>query len=76
MDSSFTHVVETARAKLRRLIRSVRDSKTLKTAYATIMGFGVMRALRRGQAAIFSRTKNVLDEARIVGRTTGTGLVA
>ena len=34
--------------KLKQLIRPVRGFKTLKTAYATIRGFEVMRALRKG----------------------------
>lgn len=47
--------------------------KTLKTAYATIKGFEVMRALRKGQAAIFNSTKDVRGEARIVERAFGIG---
>jgi hypothetical protein len=31
----------------------------LKTAYATIKGFEVMRALRKGQAAIFNLTRDI-----------------
>ncbi len=47
--------------------------KTLKTAYATIMGFGAMRALRKGQAAIFILTQDTRGEARIVERAFGLG---
>ncbi len=45
----------------------------MKTAYATIKGFEVMRALRKGQAAIFNLTGDVRGEARIVERAFGIG---
>ena len=48
------NVVEADHGKLKQLIRPVRGFKTLKTAYATIKGFEVMRALRKGQAAMFA----------------------
>ena len=39
----------------------------------TIKGFEVMRALRKGQAAIFNLTTDIRGEARIVGRAFGIG---
>jgi hypothetical protein len=66
-------VVESDHGKLKQLIRPVRGFKTLKTAYATIMGFEVMRALRKGQAAIFNLTQDIRGEARIVERAFGIG---
>ena len=42
------NVIEADHGKLKQLIRPVRGFKTLKTAYATIMGFEVMRALGKG----------------------------
>jgi len=45
----------------------------MKTAYATIKGFDVMRALRKGQAATFNLTGDVRGEARIVERAFGFG---
>ena len=68
------NVVEADHGKLKQLIRPVRGFKTLKTAYATIKGFEVMRALRKGQAAIFNLTKDIRGEARIVERAFGIGL--
>jgi transposase, IS6 family len=62
------NVAETDHGKLKQLIRPVRGFKTLKTAYATIMGFEVMRALRNGQTEIFNLTQNIRGEARIVTR--------
>lgn len=67
------NVVEADHGKLKQLIRPVRGFKTLKTAYATIKGFEVMRALRKGQAAIFNLTGDVHGEARIVERAFGIG---
>ncbi|WP_234906489.1 transposase, partial [Rhizobium rhizogenes] len=67
------NVVEADHGKLKQLIRPVRGFKTLKTAYATIKGFEVMRALRKGQAAIFNLTGDVRGEARIVERAFGIG---
>jgi IS6 family transposase len=48
----------------------------LKTAYATIAGFEVMRALRKGHAAIFNLTHDICGEARIVERAFGLGASA
>ena len=62
--------------KLKQLIRPVRGFKTLKTAYATIMGLEVMRALRKGQAAIFNLTQDICGEARLVQRAFGIGASA
>jgi transposase-like protein len=70
------NVVEADHGKLKQLIRPVRGFKTLKTAYATIMGFEVMRALRKGQAAIFNLTQDIRGEARIVERAFGIGASA
>ncbi len=56
--------------------RPVRGFKTLKTAYATITGFEVMRALRKGQAAVFNLTQDIRGEARIVERAFGLGASA
>jgi transposase, IS6 family len=70
------NVVEADHGKLKQLICPVRGFKTLKTAYATIMGFEVMHALRKGQAAIFNLTQDIRGEARIVERAFGLGASA
>jgi hypothetical protein len=57
---------------LKQLIRPLRGFKTLKTPYATIMGFEDMRALRKDQAAIFNLTQDIRGEARIVERAFGS----
>ena len=67
------NVVEADHGKLKQLIRPVRGFKSMKTAYATIKGFEVMRALRKGQAAMFSIQGGIIGEARIVERAFGIG---
>ena len=70
------NVIEADHGKLKQLIRPVRGFKTLKTAYATIKGFEVMRALRKGQASAFNITNDIRGEARIVERAFGLGASA
>ncbi len=70
------NVIEADHGKLKQLIRPVRGFKTLKTAYATIMGFEMMRALRKGQAGIFNLTQDIRGEARVVERAFGIGVSA
>ena len=60
------NVIEADHGKLKLLIRPVRGFKTMKTAYATIKGFEVMRALRKGQAGMFALQGGIVGEARIV----------
>ena len=70
------NVIEADHCKLKQLIRPVRGFKTVKTAYATIKGFEVMRALRKSQAAIFNITRDIRGEARLVERAFGLGASA
>ncbi len=65
-------VVEADHGKLKQLIRPVRGFKTLRSAYATLKGFEVMHALRKGQAAMFNITRDVRGEARLVERASGS----
>jgi len=51
----------------------VRGFKSMKTAYATIKGFEGMRARRKGQAAIFNLTREVMGAARLVEPAFGLG---
>jgi transposase, IS6 family len=46
------------------------------TGRAPCEGFEVMRALRKGQAAIFNLTRDILGEARLVERAFGLGACA
>ena len=70
------NVIDADHGKLKQLIRPVRGFKTLKTAYATIKGFEVMRALRKGQAPAFNITNDIRGEAGIVERAFGLGASA
>lgn len=65
--------VEADHGKLKQLIRPVRGFKTMKSAYATIKGFEVMRALRKGQASTFNFTGDPVGEARMIERAFGLG---
>ena len=47
------NVIECDHGKLKRIIGATLGFKTMKTAYATIKGIEVMRALRKGQASPF-----------------------
>ena len=67
------NVVEAEHGKLEQLIRPVRGFKTMKTACATIKGFEVMRALRKGQARAFALQGGIIGEARIVERAFAVG---
>ena len=67
------NVIEADHGKLKLLIRPVRGFKTFKTAYATIKGFEVMRALRKGQAGLFALQDGIIGEAGLVERAFGLG---
>ncbi len=46
-------MIECDHGKLKRIIGATLGFKSMKTAYATIKGIEVMRALRKGQASAF-----------------------
>ncbi len=43
----------------------------MKTAYATLKGFEVMHALRKGQAAMWQYGGGIMDEVRLIERNFG-----
>ncbi|QNC76846.1 hypothetical protein F3114_26130 (plasmid) [Citrobacter freundii] len=51
----------------------VRGFKSIPTAYATIKGFEVMRALRKGQARPWCLQPGIRGEVRLVERAFGIG---
>jgi IS6 family transposase len=67
------NIIESDHGKLKQLIRPVRGFKSIRTAYATIKGFEVMRALRKGQAALFNIAGGIRGEARLAERAFGLG---
>src|SRR5690625_7294829 len=64
-NSGITNVIETDLGKLKILIKPVRGFKSIPTAYATIKGFEVMRARRKGQASTAERRAGIRGELRI-----------
>lgn len=63
--------IEADHGKLKILIKPVRGFKTMKTAYATIKGFEVMRALKKGQAALWQYGGGIMGEVRLIERQFG-----
>ncbi|ENZ8840204.1 DDE-type integrase/transposase/recombinase [Citrobacter freundii] len=61
------NVIECYHGKLKRIIDATLGFKSMKTAYATIKGIEVMRALRKGQASAFYYG-DPLGEMRLVSR--------
>ena len=62
------NVVEADVGKLKQLIKPVRGFIVMKTAYATIKGFEVIRALRKGQGRAFNLTRDPIGEKRMIER--------
>ncbi|MGJ3290483.1 DDE-type integrase/transposase/recombinase [Klebsiella sp. PL-2018] len=61
------NIIECDHGKLKRIINATLGFKSMKTAYATIKGIEVMRALRKGQAESFYFW-HPLGEMRLVSR--------
>src|SRR3546814_13355653 len=59
------NVIEADHGKLKILIKPVRGFKSIPTAYATIKGFEVMRALRKGQARPWCLQPGIRGEVRL-----------
>ena len=57
--------------KLKRLIRPTLGFQSLRTAFATIKGFEVMRALKKGQGSLFRYLPGVAGEVSLVHRAFG-----
>ncbi|WP_372364928.1 IS6 family transposase [Candidatus Uabimicrobium sp. HlEnr_7] len=62
------NIVQSDHGKLKRLIKPTLGFKSMKTAYATIKGFEIMRTLKKGQAKIFQLQKGIIGEVRLVER--------
>ncbi len=65
------NVIEADHGKLKQLIRPARGFKILKTACATIKGFEVMHALKKGQARPWQQDKGIMGEVRLIERQFG-----
>ncbi len=57
--------------KLKRLIHPARSFKSMKTAYATIKGFEVMRMFRKGQMRAWQRLPGIKGELYLIEKQFG-----
>ena len=62
------NVIEADHGKLKRLIKPTLGFKTMKTAYATIKGFEIMHALKKGQCRLWRYEDGILGEVRLIER--------
>ena len=62
------NVIEADHGKLKRRIKPTLGFKSMKTAYATIKGFELMHALRKGQAKLWMLSAGIRGEVRLVER--------
>ena len=69
------HLVESDHGKLKRLIKPTWGFKSLKMAYATLKGFEVMHALKKGQARLFQPEEGILGHVRLIERNFGIDLL-
>ena len=60
--------LEADHGKLKRLIHPVRGFKSMKTAYATIKGFEVMRMFKKGQMKAWQYQPGIKGEICLVNR--------
>ncbi len=60
------NIVEADHGKLKRLIKPTLGFKSMTTAYATIKGFEVIRALKKQQAHSFNFSGDIKGEIRII----------
>ena len=70
------NIIEADHGKLKRLIKPTLGFKSMKTAYATIKGFEVMRALKKGQAKAWNISGGIIGEVRQIERAFGVGASA
>ena len=67
------NVFEADHGKLKRLIKPTTGFKSMKTAFTTIKGFEVMRALKKKQAKAFQLQPGIKGEVRLVEHAFGLG---
>jgi hypothetical protein len=67
------NVIEADHGQLKRLIRPTLSFESMRTAYATIKGFEVMRALKKGQDGPHQVQDGIRGEVRSVERAFGIG---
>ena len=65
------NIVEADHDKLKRLIKPTLGFQPLRTACATLKGFEVMRALKKGQGSLFRYLPGIAGEVSLVHRAFG-----
>ena len=60
------NIVESDHGKLKRLIKPTLGFKSMKTAYATIKGFEVMRMFKKRKFDAWIQEKNIMGEIRLI----------
>jgi transposase, IS6 family len=63
--------LESDHGKLKRLIKPMLGFQSMKTAYATIKGFEVMRMFKKGQFSLWIEAVGGGNEARFIDRLFG-----
>jgi transposase, IS6 family len=67
------NIIESDHGKLKRLIKPTLGFKSMPTAYATIKGFEVMRAMHKNQARPWCLQPGAKGEIRLIERAFGLG---
>ncbi len=65
------NIIESDHGKLKRLIKPTLGFKSMKTAYATLKGFEIMRMFKKGQLSAWMNEKNVIGEVRFINQAFG-----
>ena len=65
------NIVEADHGKLKRLIKPTLGFKSMKTAYATLKGFEVMRMFKKSQMKFWYYGQGIIGEVRLVERQFG-----
>jgi transposase-like protein len=65
------NIIEADHGKLKRLISPVRGFKSMKTAYASIKGFELMRMFKKGQLDIWKLGQGLTGEIWLIEREFG-----
>ncbi len=65
------NIIESDHGKLKRLIKPILGFQSMKTAYATLKGFKIMRIFKKGQLSAWMNEKNIIGEVLFINQTFG-----
>jgi methenyltetrahydromethanopterin cyclohydrolase len=60
------NIIESDHGKLKHLIKPTSGFKSMKTAYATIKGFEVMRMFKKGNFSFWKYGQGIFGEIRVI----------